>query len=88
MKKEKIISCLILVGIVLALPSALHLVRNVGNIAEYSGEYFYMIGRTDEIFTKSGAVIFAWSLLLMFLIYWKRAYLKAAHKQDGGLDMR
>ncbi|MBR2290497.1 MAG: polyprenol phosphomannose-dependent alpha 1,6 mannosyltransferase MptB [Clostridia bacterium] len=71
MKKEKLISCLILVGIVFAIPSCLYLVRNTGNIAEYSGEYFYMIGNSGKFFDMTGALIFAWSVLLMFLIYWR-----------------
>lgn len=71
MKKEKVISCLILIGIVLALPSVAYLVGNTGNIAKYSGEYFYMIGQTEKAFTNSGALIFAWSVILMFFLYAK-----------------
>jgi len=71
MKKGKLISCLILIGIILALPSVFYLVKNIGNIAEYSGEYYYWIGENGEAFTKFGAIIFGWCILLMFLIYIK-----------------
>ncbi|MBR1540154.1 MAG: hypothetical protein IJ629_03140 [Clostridia bacterium] len=69
MKKRKIISCLILIGIVLALPSVAYLVRNTGNMAEYAGEFFYMIGISNKNISASGVVVYAWSVLLMFLIY-------------------
>lgn len=69
MKKRKIVSCLILIGIVLALPSVAYLVRNTGNMAEYAGEFFYMIGISNKNISASGVVIYAWSVLLMFMIY-------------------
>ena len=71
MKKERLISCLVLLGIVLGLPSVLYLIENIGNITGYTGEYFYFIGNQNEILTKLGAVIFFWTILLMFVIYIK-----------------
>ena len=68
MKKEKLIFCFILLGIVLGLPSIVHLVENNGNITNYVGEYFYFIGSADKILTRLGVVIYAWVVLLMFII--------------------
>lgn len=71
MKKEKLISYLVIIGIILSIPSVEYLIRNAGNISGYSGEYFYIIENASKFFTKCGAIIYAWCLLLMFIIYIK-----------------
>ena len=42
MKKEKLISYFILIGMILSIPSLLYLINNSGNLTEYAGEYFYI----------------------------------------------
>jgi len=71
MKKEKLISYLVLMGIIFALPSVIYLVQNDGNLAGYSGQYFYHIGNTHPVFTILGALVYAWCLILMLILYWK-----------------
>ena len=71
MKKEKLISYLILIGIILSISSVGYLIKNAGDISGYTGEYFYIIGNKTEAFSKFGALIYIWSVLLMFVIYIK-----------------
>lgn len=71
MKKEKLITYLVLMGIVLGLPSIVYLIQNNGNIINYSDEYSYILGNVGSSITKFGPLIFAWTLLLMFIIYLK-----------------
>ena len=68
MKKEKLISYLALIGIALALPGIVYIVKSAGNIAGYSREFTFFEGDSQKII---GAVIFAWSVILMFCIYLK-----------------
>ena len=71
MKKEKLISYFILIGMILSIPSLLYLINNSGNLTEYAGEYFYIIGDTSKILTVTGSLIYLWSTFLMFFIYFK-----------------
>lgn len=69
MKKNKLISYLVLLGIVLGFPSLIYIFKNNWNITGYNGEYSYIFG--ENSLTNYGAVIFAWIVVLMFVIYLK-----------------
>lgn len=71
MKKEKLITYFLLIGIILAIPSTVYLIEHTGNLAEYTGTYSYIIGQKESFFIKTGTVIYISSVLLMFWIYWK-----------------
>ena len=71
MKKEKLISCLILLGIALGLPSIIYLIQNKGNITGYNGELRYFLNDNNLMLNRYGTIIFAFIILLMFAIYIK-----------------
>ena len=68
---KKLISCFILIGVVLFIPSCLYLIQNSGCLTNYNGELFYIIGQKNQILTIIGALIYFLCLSLMFLIYLK-----------------
>lgn len=69
MKKDKLISYLVLLGIILGFPSVIYIFQNNGNITGYDGEYSYILG--ENSLTNYGALIFDWIVILMFIIYIK-----------------
>ena len=71
MKKDKLTSYLILLGIALGLPGIIYLIQNKGNITEYSKNFSYSLGNINKIFPNSGAIIFALIIILMFIVYFK-----------------
>lgn len=69
MKKDKLVSYLVILGIVLGLPSIVYLFQRNGSLTGYNGEYFYIFD--NQGLTKYGAIIYLWIVVLMFLIYIK-----------------
>ncbi len=85
MKKEKLISYLILLGVALGLPGIIYLIRNNGNIAGYNGEYFYFLNDINNSLNKYGSVVFALIVILMFVIYLK--LIKKSEEFNGIKDI-
>ena len=81
MKKGKLITCLLLLGIIIAIPSFVYLLQNCGNISGYTGEFSYFLNDTENYLNKYGAVIFAWTVILMFIVYLK--LIKHSHEFKG-----
>lgn len=71
MKKDKLISYLILLGIALGLPSIVYLIQNKGNITKYAGNFSYILGNHSNNISYFGAIIFALIIILMFVVYFK-----------------
>ena len=71
MKKNKLISYLILLGIALGFPGIVYLIQNNENIIKYSGSFTYILENSSSFISNFGAIIFALIIILMFIVYFK-----------------
>lgn len=67
MKKERLITFLVMLGIILGFPSIMYLVKNLGDISGYNKEYYYFFNCNSNI---DGIIYFIF-LLFIFIIYIK-----------------